>query len=99
MTPHPESERSGCPVCDVEVRAITYRRFGWRRFCGHLEYRTLATRGQAFESFWLELSRGMFGGGGEPLCRARTKERLMEKLRAEAAGLGHIVSFTEVNHA
>lgn len=91
--------QSSTSVRDVEVRAITYRRFGVRRHGGHLEYRTLATRGFAYPSFWLEYRKQDGFGAVSPLCVARTKERLMEKLRREASGLGHVVGFVEVHHA
>lgn len=84
---------------DVVVRAITYRRVGLRRHGGHLEYRVLATRGFAYGTFWLEYRKRDGFGAVYPLCVARTKERLMEKLRSEANGLGHVVEFVEGNHA
>lgn len=92
--------QSVCPLRDVEVRAITYRcGFRRRRFAGHLEYRLLATRGHAFGSFWIEFAKRDGLSGHHPLCKARTKEALMVGLRAEAAALGNVTSFVEVNHA
>lgn len=91
---------NSCPVQPVEVRAITYRRLGLRRHCGHLEYRLLPDAWHLVGTFWLEYAKGDgLGSLGLPLARARTRERLMEKLHAEAAALGHVVSFVEVHYA
>jgi hypothetical protein len=80
----------------VEVRAFTYhQQFGLRRHCGHLEYRTLAGAGRAPASFWLEYRKATWGAP-MPLCRARTRQRLVEKLYAEAGTLGQVVQFAEV---
>lgn len=76
---------SAVPIKDVQVELVLEH--GWVLWRGSLRYKVLATRGVAYGTDWFELGRGL----DRSLVRGLSRGRVVARLDARAARLGHVV--------